>query len=81
MSLLYDEAIGDLNMLAVMARATKTQVWSTRDRDDAEAALGRIRMVLVRFDRRKECNPECDSMHTYKHGCALAHTRAHMSPV
>lgn len=69
-SLLYQDCISYLNELALTLRATKTQVLSDRDRMDAEAALGHLRVALVRFDC-PPCNPECRSSHTYQYGCAL----------
>lgn len=68
---LYRQAVGYLNELSLTIRATKTQVLSDRDRNDALGALGHLGVALARFDNGGGCNPECCSMHTYESGCQL----------
>ncbi len=69
-SLLYAECVGYLNELSLMIRATKTQVLSDRDRNDALGIIGHLGVALVRFDCGP-CNPECRESHTHQYGCAF----------
>jgi hypothetical protein len=55
---LYLETVGYLNELSLTIRATKTQVLSDRDRNDAIGAIGHLGVALARFDQMTQYREE-----------------------